>query len=143
MASFARAIFRYLILVFHLNSFSPRTILGYWKDLLFVTCKASVYSGVIFRPLLSNQLFARHRLSLILSSRISQRRRTWSLEELHFFRGGVGFHSFLDFHPAFYQTLMSVKEAAQNLGSLSNTRFDSGRGVLTNFAKRTCREIFV
>ena len=47
-------------------------------------------------------------------------------------RGGVGFQSLLDFHPAFHLTLMSVKEAAQNVGSLSNTRFDSGRRVLTH-----------
>ena len=32
--------------------------------------KASVFSGAIFTPLPSNQRFARHRLSLILSSRI-------------------------------------------------------------------------
>ena len=32
--------------------------------------EASVFSGAIFRPLLANQRFARHRLLLILSSRI-------------------------------------------------------------------------
>ena len=39
-------------------------------DLLSVTSKAPVFSGSIFKPLLSNQRFMRHRLSLILSSRI-------------------------------------------------------------------------
>ena len=58
------------MLFFHLISCSPRTIFGYWKDLLSVTSKASVFSGAIFRHLLSSQRFARHRLSLILSSRI-------------------------------------------------------------------------
>ena len=52
------------------TSCSPRTILGYWKDLLSVTSKASVFSGEIFRYLLSNQRSARHRLSLKLNSRI-------------------------------------------------------------------------
>ena len=61
---------RYLMLVLHSASCSPRTILGYWKDLLSVTCKVSVFLGAIFRPLLFNQHFARHRLSLILSFRI-------------------------------------------------------------------------
>ena len=61
---------RYLMLFFHLISCSPRAIFGYWKDLLSVNSKASVFSGAIFRPLLSNQRFARHRVSLILSSRI-------------------------------------------------------------------------
>ena len=61
---------RYLMLFFHLISCSPRTILGYLKDLLSVTSKASVFSGAIFRHLLSNERFAHHRLSLILSSRI-------------------------------------------------------------------------
>ena len=37
----------------------------------------------------------------------------------------AGFQSLLDFHPAFHQTFVSVKEAAQNLGSLSNTCFVS------------------
>ena len=61
---------RYFILVFHSTSCSLKTILGYWKDLLSVTSKASVFSGAICRPLLSNQCFARYRLSLILSSKI-------------------------------------------------------------------------
>ena len=62
---------RYLMLIFHLTSCSPRRILGYWKDLLSVTSKTSVFYGAILRPLLSNQRLDRHRLSLILSSRIS------------------------------------------------------------------------
>ena len=61
---------RYLMLVFHSTSCSPRMILGYRKYLLSVTSKDSVFSGAIFRPLLSNHRFARQRLSLILSSRI-------------------------------------------------------------------------
>ena len=61
---------RYFILVFHSTSCSPRTILRYWKDLLSVTSKASVFSGAIFRPLLSNQRFDCRRILLILSSRI-------------------------------------------------------------------------
>ena len=55
---------RYLMLVFHSTSCSPKTILGYWEDLLSITSKASVFSGTIFRPLLSNQRFARHRFLL-------------------------------------------------------------------------------
>ena len=58
------------MLFFHSILCSPRTIFGYWKDLLSVTSKAFVFSGTIFRSLLSNQCFARQRLSLILSSRI-------------------------------------------------------------------------
>ena len=46
------------------------TILGYLKDLLSMIINASVFSGAIFRHPLSKQRFARHRLSLILSSRI-------------------------------------------------------------------------
>ena len=61
---------RYLMLFFHSISCSPRTIFGYWKDLVSVTSKASVFSGAIFRHLPSNQRLARHTLSLILSSRI-------------------------------------------------------------------------
>ena len=61
---------KYLMLGFHSTSCSARTILGYWKDLLSVTSKAAVFSGAILRSLPSNQRFARHRLSLILSSTI-------------------------------------------------------------------------
>ena len=61
---------KYLMLFFHSISCSPRTIFGYWKDLLSVTSKISVFSGAIFRHLLSNQRFARQRLSFILSCRI-------------------------------------------------------------------------
>ena len=61
---------RYLMLFFHSISCSPRTIFGYLKDLLFVISKASVFSGAVFRHLLSNQRFALYRLSLILSFRI-------------------------------------------------------------------------
>ena len=39
-------------------------------DFMSMTSKASVFSAAIFRHLLCNQRFARHRLSLILSSRI-------------------------------------------------------------------------
>ena len=58
---------RYLILFIHTAFCSQRTIFGYWKDLLSVT---SIFSGTIFRRLLSNQRFACHRFSLILSPRI-------------------------------------------------------------------------
>ena len=58
------------MLFFHSISCSLRTIFGYWKDLLSVTGKASVFSRDLFRHLQSNQRFVRHRLSLILSSRI-------------------------------------------------------------------------
>ena len=61
---------RYLILFFHTTLCSPRTIFRYWKDLLSVTIKASVFSAAIFRPPLFNQRFSCHRLSLILSYRI-------------------------------------------------------------------------
>ena len=61
---------RYLMLVFHSTLCSSKTILGYWKDLLSVTSKASVFSGAILRPLLSNQCFAPHRLLLTLSTMI-------------------------------------------------------------------------
>ena len=61
---------RYLMLFFHSISCSPRAIFGYWKDLLSVTGRASVFSGSIFRSLLSNQSFARHRVSLILSRQV-------------------------------------------------------------------------
>ena len=61
---------RYLILVFHSTSCSSRTILWYWKDLLSVTSKASIFSGTILRLLLSKQLSAHHRHSLILTFRI-------------------------------------------------------------------------
>ena len=61
---------KYLMLLLHSTSCSPKTILGYWKDLLSVTSKASVFSWTIIRHLLSNQRFTCHRLSLILSSRI-------------------------------------------------------------------------
>ena len=56
--------------LFHSISCSPSTIFGYLKDLLSVTSKASDFSRAIFRHLLSNQRYARHRLSLILSSRV-------------------------------------------------------------------------
>ena len=58
----------YLILFFHTTSCSPRTISGYWKELLSVISKASIFSGA---PLLSNQRFARQKLPLILGSGIS------------------------------------------------------------------------
>ena len=60
----------YLLLFVYTTSCSPRTIFVYWKDLLSVTSKASLFSGAIFKPLLSNQRFARHRLLLILRSRV-------------------------------------------------------------------------
>ena len=53
---------RYLMLFFHSISCSPRTIFGYWKDFLSVTSKASVFSGAIFRHLLSNQPMGPSRL---------------------------------------------------------------------------------
>ena len=59
-----------LMLFLHSISCFLRTIFRYWKGLLSVTSKASVFSGAIVRPLPSNQRFARHRLSLILSFRI-------------------------------------------------------------------------
>ena len=58
------------MLFFHSIRWYPQRILGYWKGLLTVTSKASVFSEAIFRHLLSNHRFACHRLSLILSSRI-------------------------------------------------------------------------
>ena len=48
------------IQLFHSISCSPRTIFEYWKDLLSVTSKASVFSGAIFRHLLS-----KHALSAV------------------------------------------------------------------------------
>ena len=47
--------------------------------------------------------------------RISQRRRTRSLEDPHRFCGGVGFQSLLDFYPAFHQTLVSRQRFTQLL----------------------------
>ena len=61
---------RYLMLVFYSSSCTPRTILGYWKDLLSVKSKALVFSRAIFSPLPSYQRFTRHRHPLILSFRI-------------------------------------------------------------------------
>ena len=61
---------RYLILLLHVTSYSRSTIFGYLKDLLSVASKASVFSEPISRLLLSNKRFIRHKLSLILSSRI-------------------------------------------------------------------------
>ena len=54
--------------LFPLDFMFLRAILGYLKDLLSVISKVSVFSGAILRHLLSNQRFARYRLSLILSS---------------------------------------------------------------------------
>ena len=50
----------YLILFFHTIPYSPRKIFGYWKDFLSVTRKASVFSGSILSPLLSNQRYDRN-----------------------------------------------------------------------------------
>ena len=60
---------QYFMLLFNAVSRPPSTIFGYSKDLL--TSKASVISRAIFRPLLFNNSFARYRLLLISSSRIS------------------------------------------------------------------------
>ena len=58
-------------------------------DLLSVTSKASVFSGAIFTHLLSNQRFARHRLSLIFSSRILTQQVVWNLFPHHRFDADV------------------------------------------------------
>ena len=56
---------RYLIFVFHTPSCSPKSIFGYWKDLLSMTSKSLVFLGAIFSPLLSNQRFVRHKVSFM------------------------------------------------------------------------------
>ena len=52
---------------------------------------------------------------------ISQRCRTWSLKDSQFLHGGVRFHFFLDFYPAFQEALTGAEYSAQHLSGLVYT----------------------